>query len=68
MAYFISHTVGPTNTHPSQTSHFFQNFPGNSDPNGRIVVNKLQGNNEDETVTYTACRGPLRLDNQRAPM
>ena len=42
MAYFISHIVGPTDPHPSETSNFFQNFPGNSDLNGRMAVNKSQ--------------------------
>ena len=51
IAYFISHTVGPTDPHPSQTSDFFQNFPRNSDLNGRMAVNKSKRNNEDETVT-----------------
>lgn len=50
MAYLISHIVGPTVPHPSQT-HFLQNFPGNSDLNGRMAVNKLERNNEYETVT-----------------
>jgi hypothetical protein len=50
MAYFISHTVGPTDLHPSQKPHFLHILPGNSDLNRRIAVNKLQGNNKDETV------------------
>jgi len=50
MEYFISYTVGPNDIHLSQTSHFFQNFPDNSDLNGRMAANKLQVNNKDETV------------------